>query len=376
MSTSRIRFPRVAGTSYTARQVALAYGCPVDRFDGTGVTIGVIELGGAVNLADLKTAGLPTGNITVVGVDGGQAVSDGPQGADGEVALDVQVIASVAPGAKQRLYFAPNTDSGFIDAVKQAAGECDFISISWGGAESSWATASVKAFSTVLAAARAKGATVFAAAGDNGSRDGTTTDTADYPASDPSVVGCGGTRLLLNTDGTRASETVWDDNDLTSATGGGISRLFPGRQVPDVAGNADPVTGYHTVVDGQAVIAGGTSAVAPLYAAMSAVLKQAHPVAFDFLNVVQTNPTICFDVTIGGNGGFKAGPGRDNTTGFGIVSWDRLLAVLQSGTQIPAPGGTVTPPAPKPPAPPAPKPTDADHVFATAARAWLGAHGL
>lgn len=358
----RIRYPRSATSGYSPRQVAAAYGAPIDLYDGTGVTIGVIELGGGYNASDLKAAGCPA-NVTVVGVDGATSKSDGPTGADGEVMLDVEVIASVAPGGKQRVYFCPNTDSGFLDGIKQAVAECDYVSISWGGPESSWTKATVQQYAAVFAAARAKGVTVFAASGDTGSRDGTRRNVVDYPASDPSVVGCGGTKLTLNPNGTRAAEVVWDENDTQSATGGGVSTFFPGRQVPDVAGNADPVTGYRIVVDGQSDVIGGTSAVAPLYAAMSAVLRQAYGRPWDWLNTLLTNPTIAYDVTVGDNGAYKAGPGRDMTTGFGVVDMDKLLAVLQSGTQVPAPGGTTTP-TPSPSPSPAPSPAPADDLAA------------
>jgi kumamolisin len=337
--TSRIRFPRAVGVSYEPRQVAMAYGCPIGQYDGSGVTIGVIELGGGFNASDLTALGLHADNVTVVGVDGGQSTSDGPNGADAEVMLDVEVIAAVAPGAKQRVYFAPNTDRGFLDAIQQACAECQYVSISWGGPESSWPKGVLRQYATVFAAARARGVTVFAASGDTGSRDGTSQDVADYPASDPSVVGCGGTRLVLNADGTRSAEVTWDDDDIRSATGGGISTFFPGRQVPDVAGNADPVTGYEVVVDGQRMVIGGTSAVAPLYAAMSAVVRQAYGQSWDWLNTVMTNPTICYDVMVGDNGGYKAGPGRDDVTGLGVVDMGKLLGILTSGVQIPAPGG-------------------------------------
>lgn len=275
LATSYTRKPRAGGVAYNPRQVAAAYNCPITQFDGTGVTVGIIELGGGYNPADLVAMGLKA-NVTVVGVDGATSKSDGANGADGEVMLDIEVVAAVAPGAKQRVYFAPNTDQGFLDAIVQAANECDYVSISWGGPETSWSKKTVTAYAAAFAAARAKGVTVFAASGDSGSTDGTRVNTTDYPASDPSVVGCGGTKLLLNADGTRASEVTWNESPTQSATGGGVSKLFPGRQVPDVAGNADPVTGYTVMVDGQSFPIGGTSAVAPLYAAMTAVLRQAY----------------------------------------------------------------------------------------------------
>lgn len=341
--------PRTPVPGYTARQVARAYNMPLDRYDGTGVTIGVIELGGAYNPVDLteyaQRLGVPGANVVVVPIDGARPASDGPNGADGEVMLDVEVIAAVAPGAKQRVYFAPNTDQGFLHAIDQACRECDLVSISWGGPESSWPSQTLDSYETVLADHRARGVTVFAASGDTGSRDGTGRNVVDFPASSPSVVACGGTQLHLDGSGGRLGEVTWDDNDYTSATGGGVSDHWPGRQVPDVAGNASPTTGYQIIVDGTHAVIGGTSAVAPLYAAGAALLRQAYGKSFDFLNTVLTNPAVCYDVTVGDNGGYKAGPGRDMTTGFGVVDFGRMLAVLTGGGQIPAPGGD---PGPKP----------------------------
>jgi len=346
-----------ASVSYTPRQVAKAYNAPIDTYDGTGQTIGIIELGGAYNAADLKAYAakldVPAANVAVVNVGNGRPVSDGPKGADGEVMLDVEVVAAVAPGVHQRLYLCENTNAGFLAGIKQAVVECGIVSISWGGAESSWDAATMDEYEQVLAAARAKGVAVFVASGDTGSRDSTSTNTVDFPASSPSVIACGGTQLRLSDDGSRASEVTWDDDDTQSATGGGVSKHFPGRQVPDLAGNASPTTGYQIRVDGGTYVIGGTSAVAPLYAAMTAIMRQASGASFDLLNLVLTNPTIAFDVTIGDNGGYKAGPGRDMTTGYGVLDVARALAVLTSGTQVPAPGGN---PAPTPTPTPAPEP--------------------
>jgi kumamolisin len=342
---SNIRARSVA-VSYNARQVAKAYGCPIEPFDGTGVTIGVVELGGALNWNDLRKQTsilhhhMP--DITMISMDGAQVESDGPDGADGEVMLDVEVIAAVAPGAKQRIYFAPNNENDFCDAIYRAVTECDYVSISWGAPESQWHPAAMETYEEVFAHARSIGVTVFVASGDTGSRDGTSTDVVDFPASSPSVVGCGGTRLTLDAQGKRAAEVTWDDSDTRSASGGGVSKHFPGRQVPDVAGNASPSTGYVTYVDGEEFVIGGTSAVAPLYAACCAVIREAYGKPFDFLNTILTNPQVCYDVTLGDNGGYKAGPGRDQVTGYGVVDFGELLAILDSGAQIPAPGGQPT----------------------------------
>jgi kumamolisin len=339
--TTGMRRPRAASTSYNARDVAKAYNAPLGQYDGTGLTVGIVELGGGYNAGDMSKAGLTSSKVTAVPVAGGKSKSDGPDGADGEVMLDVEVVAGVAPGAAIRVYFCPNTDAGFTAAIAQAGAECDVVSVSWGGPESQWSASSIKKMSAVIAALRAKGVPVMVAAGDTGSKDSTGSDVVDYPACDPNAVGCGGTKLTLSGGG-RASEVTWDEDDTRSATGGGVSKIFPGRQVPDVAGNADPATGYNVVVDGAAYVIGGTSAVAPLYAACYVLALQAYGKPFDLVNTLLTNPTVCYDVTVGDNGGYRAGPGRDDVTGFGVVDWGKLIAILTSGTQVPAPGGTTT----------------------------------
>jgi hypothetical protein len=129
--------------NWNPNDLAVYYGFPTG-VNGSGQTVGIIELGGGFKQADLASyltsIGISTPvNPVVVGVDGGRSQSDGPNGADGEVMLDVEVVAAVAPGAHQRVYFAPNTDAGFVDAIAQAAAEgCSVISISWGAPEDAW----------------------------------------------------------------------------------------------------------------------------------------------------------------------------------------------------------------------------------------------
>lgn len=341
-----------------ATQVATAYNYPLN-YTGAGYTAGIIELGGGVKQSDLNTyfgqRGVTVPKVVVVTLDGATNSPSGPNGADAEVLLDIEVAASVAPSATFRIYFAPNTDQGFLDAINHAVADgCDVISISWGGPEDSWNSATIDQFDAAFKAARDAGVTVFCAAGDSGSSDGEIGNHVDFPASSPNVVGCGGTRLTVDTGGHRATEVTWDDNPLNDATGGGVSTHFPGRDVPDVAGNADPVTGYNIYVDGQALVVGGTSAVAPLYTGLALLLSHAlgervGKVA-DFVSTVASNPLVCFDVTSGNNGAFRAGPGRDEVTGFGVVDGAGLLAVYQA-IQTPAP--------PPPPPPPTPTPDQA-----------------
>jgi kumamolisin len=370
---SNIRLPRAGvDRSFSSVEVAKAYNYPTG-VTGKGYTCGIVELGGGFGRADLTAyfggIGLPVPSVTSVPVAGGKNKSDGPDGADGEVLLDIEVAASVAPGASFRVYFAPNTDAGFLAAIKQACQECDVVSISWGGPESSWDAATMDDYDAVFAQARAAGVTVFAAAGDSGADDGTRSAVVDFPASSPNVVGCGGTKLDVNSDGSRASEVTWDENDRTSATGGGVSKHFAGRQVPDVAGNADPATGYEVVVDGESYVIGGTSAVAPLYAGLVLLLsealgRRAGKVA-DFLSTVMAHPEVCYDVTVGDNGAYRAGPGRDETTGFGVVDGAKLLAAIGGA-------GTTPPPVTTPPS----SADQADETLAAAFKEWLAAKAI
>lgn len=336
-----IRRPRTASPQpFTPLQVAEAYNYPAAT--GKGLLGGIIELGGGFGQSDLTGyfggLGIPVPKVISKPVAGGHNTSDGPDGADGEVLLDIEVAGAIAPGATFNVYFAPNTDAGFVAAIRQAVADgCDAISISWGGPESSWSPATVKQMEAAFSSAKAAGCQVFVASGDSGSGDGGRGKNVDYPASSPSVCGCGGTRLTVNSAGQRAAEVVWDDDDASSAGGGGVSVLFPGRDVPDVAGNADPDSGYDVLVDGESFVIGGTSAVAPLMLGLYLRLRELHGAAFDLVATVAANATVCFDVTSGDNGAYRAGPGRDEATGFGVVDGTRLLAVLGSGGTTPPP---------------------------------------
>jgi hypothetical protein len=353
------------GAIFPPQHVATRYNFPL-QFTGAGQTIGLIELGGGFMASDISTffAGqsLPVPSVTAVGVDGATNVPGGdPEGADVEVALDIQVAGSVAPGAKIMVFFAPNTTQGFVDAILAAVSAgCTVISISWGAAEDQWAPAEIAAMDAAFQAAAAAGCTVCVAAGDNGSSDGETGLHVDYPASSPYVLACGGTSLTVNADGS-LNEAVWNDGTLGGATGGGVSAAetqpnyqvglkvpATGRAVPDLAGNADPNTGYVTLVDGASLVVGGTSAVAPLFAGLVALLNQGLG-----KNLGQLNARLyalagrgIVDITSGTNGVYAAGPGFDLCSGWGRPDGGKLLAAL-------APAAPPVPPMPPPvPAPP------------------------
>jgi kumamolisin len=340
--------------SFTPIELATVYDFPAGT--GAGQTIALIELGGGFKQADLVQYfdGLgidPAPQVTAVVVDGvGNAPSGDPNSADGEVVLDIEVAGAVAPAAQIVVYFAPNTDKGFLDAVNAAVHDTDHevsvISISWGGPESTWTPQALDAMDSAFLAASALGISVFCASGDNGSADGETDGRAhvDFPASSPTALACGGT--TLRTTGTAiTSETVWNGS---GATGGGVSDHFGvpsyqtainptsanpgahhGRGVPDIAADADPETGYQVLVDGKAFVIGGTSAVAPLWAGLTARLQQSlgqrlAPIQPDLYAAT----TAFHDIVAGDNGSYRAGPGWDPCTGLGSPDGQALLAAL------------------------------------------------
>ena len=348
-----------AATSFTALQIAELYAFPTGT-TGRGQTIALIELGGGYKQADLDTyfAGLgittPPAVISV-GVDGAANAPVGdPNSADGEVLLDIEIAGALAPDATIVVYFAPNTDQGFLDAITTAIHDTTnhptIVSISWGGAESTWTAQSTTNYDDALAEAGALGVTVTVASGDSGSSDGVSDKLAhvDFPASSPHVIACGGTSVKVSGT-TLSSETVWNDGTSGGATGGGISDVFAlpswqsaanvppsanpgkhvGRGVPDVAGDADPNTGYNVVVDGAQAVYGGTSAVAPLWAGLIARLNEGRATPLGFANpALYAQPTALRDITSGSNGAYHAKKGWDACTGLGSPNGTALETAL------------------------------------------------
>jgi kumamolisin len=356
-----------AAGSFTPVQVAQLYQFPQGA-TAAGQTIGIIELGGGYRTADLsayfKGLGLKAPQVTAVPVDGGKNTPGKANGADGEVMLDIEVSAAVAQGAKIAVYFAPNTDQGFIDAVSSAVHDTtnkpSVISISWGGPESSWTAQAMNALDAACQSAAALGITVTVAAGDNGSSDGATGNNVDFPASSPHVLACGGTKLVGN-GSSITSEVVWNEQASgDGATGGGVSNVFAlpswqanakvpapssstgGRGVPDVSGDADPVTGYQVRVDGQNMVIGGTSAVAPLWAGLIALNNQQNGKSAGFIQpqiYAAKGASAFHDIVSGNNGAFSAGPGWDACTGLGSPIGGKLITLLGAGTATKKKGG-------------------------------------
>ena len=318
-------------TSWTVPDLCATYDWPKQNAPGGGV-IAIVELGGGWTHDDVTkfftAAKLPAPNIVDISVDGTTNSQCNPRNdADGEVALDIQVAGAayaVATGkaANIRVYWA----QAIAKAVAAATADgCDVCSISWGADEASWGASAGDAMEQTAIAATNAGMVVFAASGDNDSSDGGPgRANVDLPASAPHVIGCGGTKKPHTGD-----ETVWNNDPRRTTgegTGGGYSTLFPmpswqagaphgpGRMVPDVAGNADPNTGYEIILYGATTVVGGTSAVAPLYAGLFASFGT----KLGFVTPELYLNSACFhDIIHGDNGAFRGRMGADPCTGLG-----------------------------------------------------------
>ena len=365
--TQPVPGPAQGITPLTPPQVASLYGFPAGS--AAGQCIGLLEFGGGYQPADINAffggMGMSAPVISVVGVDGAANSPGVNPDDDTEVVLGIDVAGSVAPGAALAVYFAPWTEQGWVDALATAVHDTthrpSVLSISWGWPESrtilgmTWTQAAMNAIDTTLQEAVALGVTVLAAAGDHGADGGIGDGHAHtmFPASDPFVTACGGTSIR-NISTTSFDEVVW--NDGIGASGGGVSDVFPlpawqaaagvpkslndgnvRRGLPDIAGNADPGSGYNLTLGGSTIgPVGGTSAVAPLYAGLVALLNARIGAPVGYLNpalYALTGPVVFRDITVGSNGlggpGYNAGPGWDPCTGLGSVQGTSLQASLQ-----------------------------------------------
>ena len=352
----------------SATEFAKRYNFPTTfngkALDGSGQTIAIVELGGGFRSSDLKVffqeIGVQTPNVVSVSVDHAGNKPTTPDSDDGEVMLDIEVAGAVAPKAKLAVYFAPNNgDQGFIDAISAAIHDTErkpsVISISWGGPEDTTDQQGVDAFHQLFVTAAALGITICVASGDHGTADmdGQHWDEqihVDHPSVDALVLSCGGTQIENGKDVVWNDNKPFDDQGNGWASGGGISQMFPvpsyqagakipvsivnkkaGRGVPDIAMSA---TNYFTRVDSFEGASGGTSAVAPLMAALVALLNQAKQKNVGFINpflYANVKKGIVRDVKSGTNAikntvkGYKAKAGWDPCTGLGTPDGTAIL---------------------------------------------------
>ncbi len=319
-------------------------------------------------------AGYTVPTITDVSVDSSNSGFD----PDGETTQDISISSSAAPGAAVAVYFTSYSQTGWFDLVHRVVhpniGDpvCSVLSSSFyvsngddpaglanSGVSTSWLSAVTAAFQD----AAIQNVTICIASGDTGtdSKVGDGHQHVQYPASDPWVLCCGGT-TIGNVSGSTFEEWVW--NDGSGASGGGVSKFFSkpsyqstanvpvslnggnvGRGVPDVAANSSVASGYPITLHGLPARGDGTSAAAPLYAGMMAVLSAAIGSPVGFLNplLYALGEAVCRDIDplatnpaagpldngFAGVPGYPARPGWDACTGWGVIDGRRMLAGLQ-----------------------------------------------
>jgi kumamolisin len=367
--------------------IQTAYDLTTVSETGTGQTLALFELDG-YTASDITTYEqqfginpVPLQNILIDNFDGNPATTFGAQ----EVTLDICMMIALAQGASKILvYMGPNNNSvqPVIDIYNQIATDdlANQVSTSWGGIEDSDPEYSdfFNTENTIFQQMAAQGQSIYAAAGDSGSfadpTDFPNTLLVSDPAGQPLVTGVGGTSLTVNSNGDWQSEVVW--NDSAGAGGGGISILWPipawqkgvfkpsltfgsatMRNVPDVALDADPYTGYALCFNGSwDEIFAGTSAATPLWSAFTALVNQAR-VANNCPVLGFANPTLYslatynkgenykgvggnfadfHDITSGNNNTagdsehYRAVTGYDDATGWGSFDGANLFGDLVS----------------------------------------------
>ena len=330
--------------------IAKLYGIPIEGAVPQQC-VGIVALGGGYLLEDVNAAmaqaNRPLPTIVESSADGTKNQFGGGTSADEEIALDMQVLAGIVPGAKIVVYFARNATDSLAAAIHQAVfddvNRPSVISLSWGSAEKVWKEGPRSAMQAALADAVNLKISVTVASGDYLATGGLNDGAAHvfFPSSSPYVLACGGTKLTLQGDAI-ASEVVWKDN--ITGTGGGISEIFPvpvyqnavplpvsvttvakGRGVPDVAAAAADAPGYRIIVGGNPIVKNGTSAVAPLWAAMISLANARRNARLGlvnshlYANLALFRPIIEGDNRVG-NIGYAAAPGLawNACTGLGV----------------------------------------------------------
>ena len=343
-----------AGRGWGPTALANALAFPVQsRFDGAGLTVAIV-IDSDVNPSDISgylswfQTPQTTRSLARRPVDGGAGLTDGQF----EATLDLETVAGLAPGANVLLYTIPSLDSQSItDAYNTiiSDGQASIVTSSFGGCEqpgASWENAESSVFQT----GANDGFAFLASSGDQGSECFVNVDTyqygVNYPASDPNVIGVGGTETWQPDGYTLTSSTAWDDFHASSgriATGGGVSAAFslPSyqqglaglaspryRNVPDVA---MPATWDAIYVNGSwNQVAEGTSWSSPEFAAMLAEIYEycsarfISPTVLPYYVNSTAGANAFIDVVSGNNDYgqgtpyFYAQPGYDNTTGLGV----------------------------------------------------------
>jgi kumamolisin len=320
----------------SAQEIAARYAFP--DADGSGQTIAIVQLRGGFRSDDfekcLESQGVRAKMPIVKRVDNAELAHHIETAKDLESAIDTQIAGTLAPGAQIVIYAAPDDERGVLDAVRHALFDEDhkptILSISFGFPEYLWTPAALSILNELFIVAALLGVTVFCASGDNGAElDADGTPHVLAPASSPFVLACGGTQIAAGD-----SEVAWPK------TGGGFSEFFSAppwqgktaqqRGVPDVVGESVP--GYRVYFEGARLAAGGTSAVAPMWAALTARIAQrigANAGFFAPLLYGVKGQEAFRSITSGGNDRYKAAKNWNPCTGLGAPIGTSIESLLR-----------------------------------------------
>ena len=321
---------------YSVTQIRKAYGFDKLSATGAGQTIAIVDAYGSTTLqSDLNNfciaMGIPSTTLGIYYPQGKPSTAN--SGWALETALDVQWAHAIAPGAKIVVVIAKSASiSNLLGAVDYAVKNLGAkqVSMSWGAAEFSGETSYDSHFNK-------SGVSFFAASGDNGSG-------VIWPAASPYVVAVGGTTLSLDANGL-ASEVAW------SGSGGGVSayekkptyqsgwQSTTARTVPDVSYNANPSTGFPVYISNYNgstgwITVGGTSAGAPQWAALQALVNSSRTSALNgvltalYAVAGTTYSANFYDITLGNNGGYTTTLSYDYVTGLGSPNAAALVPSL------------------------------------------------
>lgn len=321
----------------SAKDIAARYAFPAG--DGSGQSIAIVQLRGEFRPEDftkcMHSQGVAAKAPIVRRVDNAELTHGIATAKDLESAIDTQIAGALAPGAQIVSYAAPDDERGVLDAIRHALFDeqhkSSILSISFGFPEYLWTPAALSILNDLFIAAALLGVTIFCASGDNGAEldpDGTPHVLA--PASSPFAHACGGTQIQGDD-----TEIVWPK------TGGGFSEHFAapqwqakdnrGRGVPDVAGESVP--GYRVYFEGTPLAAGGTSAVAPMWAALTARIAQriGRNAGFFAPLLYSAKGQGAFRaITSGGNDRYKAAKTWNPCVGLGVPIGTAIEAVLRN----------------------------------------------
>lgn len=359
-------YPSGPGRGFAPHDLEIAYNLTGVHATGLGQNVALFQLA-SYQEKDINQYttffGLPPAKLTNVLVDGGST-----SGINAEVTLDIELVLALAPDSHIYVYEGPNTNQGVLDTYNRIATDniAKQVSTSWGLGEGLVSSRFLEAENAIFLQMAAHGQTIYAAAGDSGAYDNYPSMQlmVDDPASQPYIVGVGGTTLSVNPqNGSYVGETVWNDGFGSGAGGGGVSNYWPipswqanistlfsktKRNVPDISLNSDPDTGYSIYHDGEWVLFGGTSCAAPLWAGFTARVNQELSAkkqpALGFANpklyAIGANSmasTNFYDIISGNNQYYPAKASYDNATGWGSFNGLNLFTTLTNSSVTPPP---------------------------------------